>query len=258
MRMPPDQGADAPRRGGARGDHQAKIAALGKRQHALRRRLDQARVAERAPGARDTAERLVGDAEAVAERAQIGFLIDAAGRDQHPVGAQPQRGRALVGRGDHAGGKQMTHAIELAEFVCGAGGRLRRARRHAGGSLKAGPRARQGRSATHTQRCLPHLPLQLAADSSADTTLSRGRSATGPPHWRAAPAGVRRPAMSGFMSHYAVPAAIVAVAIVLVLGLVNMMRGGSPNRSQKLMRMRVLLQFVAIIIIMATIWMMGR
>jgi len=60
------------------------------------------------------------------------------------------------------------------------------------------------------------------------------------------------------MSHYAVPAAIVAVAIVLVLGLVNMMRGGSPNRSQKLMRMRVLLQFVAIIIIMATIWVMGR
>ena len=64
--------------------------------------------------------------------------------------------------------------------------------------------------------------------------------------------------MSDFMSHYAVPAAIIAVAIVLVLGLVNMMRGGSPNRSQKLMRLRVLLQFVAIIIIMATIWGMGR
>ena len=64
--------------------------------------------------------------------------------------------------------------------------------------------------------------------------------------------------MSEFMSHYAVPAAIIAVAVVLVLGLVNMMRGGSPNRSQKLMRMRVLLQFVAIIVIMATIWVMGR
>jgi hypothetical protein len=64
--------------------------------------------------------------------------------------------------------------------------------------------------------------------------------------------------MSDFMSHYAVPAAIVAVAIVLVFGLVNMMRGGSPNRSQKLMRLRVLLQFVAIIVIMATIWAMGR
>jgi Hypoxia induced protein conserved region len=64
--------------------------------------------------------------------------------------------------------------------------------------------------------------------------------------------------MSDFMSHYLVPAAIIAVAVVLVLGLVNMMRGGSPNRSQKLMRLRVLLQFVAIIVIMATIWAMGR
>jgi Hypoxia induced protein conserved region len=64
--------------------------------------------------------------------------------------------------------------------------------------------------------------------------------------------------MSGFMSHYLVPAAIVAVAIILALGLINMMRGGSPNRSQKLMRLRVLVQFVAIIIIMATIWVMGR
>ena len=64
--------------------------------------------------------------------------------------------------------------------------------------------------------------------------------------------------MSGFMSHYLVPLAIFAVAIVLVLGLLNMMRGGSPNRSQQLMRMRVLLQFVAIIVIMATIWAMGR
>jgi heme/copper-type cytochrome/quinol oxidase subunit 4 len=64
--------------------------------------------------------------------------------------------------------------------------------------------------------------------------------------------------MSDFMSHYAVPVAILAVAVVLVLGLVNMMRGGSPNRSQKLMRMRVLLQFVAIIVIMATIWIMHK
>jgi hypothetical protein len=64
--------------------------------------------------------------------------------------------------------------------------------------------------------------------------------------------------MSEFMSHYAVPAAIGAVAIVLVLGLINMMRGGSPNRSQKLMRLRVLLQFVAIVVIMATVWIMGR
>lgn len=64
--------------------------------------------------------------------------------------------------------------------------------------------------------------------------------------------------MSNFMSHFLVPAAIVAVAIVLLLGLINMMRGGSPDRSQKLMRLRVLFQFVAIVVIMATIWALGR
>jgi hypothetical protein len=64
--------------------------------------------------------------------------------------------------------------------------------------------------------------------------------------------------MSAVMSTYLVPVAIGAVAVVLLLGLWNMMRGGSPNTSQRLMRLRVLLQFVAIVIIMATIWAMGR
>jgi len=60
--------------------------------------------------------------------------------------------------------------------------------------------------------------------------------------------------MADFLSQYLVPVAIGAVAIVLLLGLANMLRGTSPNTSQKLMRLRVLLQFVAIIIIMAAIW----
>jgi hypothetical protein len=64
--------------------------------------------------------------------------------------------------------------------------------------------------------------------------------------------------MADFMSYVAVPIAIILVASVLVFGLVNMMRGGSPHVSQKLMRLRVLLQFVAIIVIMITIWAMGR
>jgi Hypoxia induced protein conserved region len=64
--------------------------------------------------------------------------------------------------------------------------------------------------------------------------------------------------MSTFLSTIIVPIAIGAVAIVLLLGLANMMRGGSPNTSQRLMRLRVLLQFVAIVIIMFTIWVMGR
>ena len=64
--------------------------------------------------------------------------------------------------------------------------------------------------------------------------------------------------MADFMSHVAVPIAIGAVALVLLLGLVNMMRGGSGNTSQKLMRLRVLLQFIAIIVIMCTLWIMHK
>jgi hypothetical protein len=64
--------------------------------------------------------------------------------------------------------------------------------------------------------------------------------------------------MSDFFARYLVPIAVGAVALVLVLGLANMLRGGSPNTSQRLMRWRVVLQFIAIVIIMATIWLMQR
>jgi len=64
--------------------------------------------------------------------------------------------------------------------------------------------------------------------------------------------------MANFLYFYGVPIAVGAVAIVLLLGLTNMLRGGSPNTSQKLMRLRVLLQFVAVIVIMITVWAMGR
>jgi len=64
--------------------------------------------------------------------------------------------------------------------------------------------------------------------------------------------------MTTFLSHILLPVALGAVTLVLLLGLFNMMRGGSPNRSQKLMQMRVLLQFVAIVITMVTVWVMGR
>jgi hypothetical protein len=64
--------------------------------------------------------------------------------------------------------------------------------------------------------------------------------------------------MSNFLYYYGVPLAVGAVAIVLFLGLGNMMRGGSPNTSQKLMRLRVLLQFLAVVVIMITVWAMGR
>ena len=66
------------------------------------------------------------------------------------------------------------------------------------------------------------------------------------------------PAMVTFLSKLVIPIAVAAVSVVLLLGLINMMRGGSPNRSQKLMQLRVLLQFVAIVVTMLTVWVMGR
>ena len=45
--------------------------------------------------------------------------------------------------------------------------------------------------------------------------------------------------------------------LLLVLGLVNMMRGGSPNTSQKLMRWRVGLQFFAILVVMIVLYFRG-
>ena len=64
--------------------------------------------------------------------------------------------------------------------------------------------------------------------------------------------------MASFLSSILLPIAVAAVALVLLLGLLNMTRGGSPNRSQKLMQLRVLLQFVAIVITMLALLAMGR
>lgn len=64
--------------------------------------------------------------------------------------------------------------------------------------------------------------------------------------------------MISFFSIFLLPIALIAVTLVLLLGLINMMRGGSPNTSQRLMRLRVLFQFIAIVIAMAAVWAMGR
>jgi len=57
-----------------------------------------------------------------------------------------------------------------------------------------------------------------------------------------------------FLSKFILPIAVAAVALVLLFGLVNMLRGGSPNTSQRLMRLRVALQFVAIVVAMMAIF----
>ena len=66
------------------------------------------------------------------------------------------------------------------------------------------------------------------------------------------------PVMGQFLSTFILPIALGAVTLVLLLGLFNMMRGGSPNRSQQLMRWRVMLQVVAIVLTMATLFFLGR
>ncbi|WP_152045039.1 twin transmembrane helix small protein [Aureimonas psammosilenae] len=58
--------------------------------------------------------------------------------------------------------------------------------------------------------------------------------------------------MSGFMSFLAL-ALMAAVAAVLLAGLLNMMRNGPGNTSQRLMRARVLLQGLAILAIVIAI-----
>ncbi|KQQ54343.1 MULTISPECIES: twin transmembrane helix small protein [Rhizobium/Agrobacterium group] len=62
--------------------------------------------------------------------------------------------------------------------------------------------------------------------------------------------------MSSFTT---VLAAIVMGLVVLVLirGLFNMLKGTDANKSNKLMQLRLLLQAIAIILIMLTLWLTG-
>ena len=55
---------------------------------------------------------------------------------------------------------------------------------------------------------------------------------------------------------YLTTLAVLAVFLVLLAGLWNMMRGTSPNLSQKLMRWRVGLQFLAIVIAMIMVYLL--
>ena len=52
--------------------------------------------------------------------------------------------------------------------------------------------------------------------------------------------------------------ALGAVSFILFWGLWNMFRGGNPNLSQKLMRARVIAQFVAIVVILGALFFFGR
>lgn len=59
------------------------------------------------------------------------------------------------------------------------------------------------------------------------------------------------------VSDAAIGFAIVLTFGALVFGVINMLRGGDPNRSQRLMRWRVGLQAIAIALILAVLWLRG-
>lgn len=57
--------------------------------------------------------------------------------------------------------------------------------------------------------------------------------------------------------YFLVIIAMFAVLVVLIRGLYSMMRGGNPSTSNKLMQLRVFLQFIAIVLIVAFLWFTG-
>ena len=64
--------------------------------------------------------------------------------------------------------------------------------------------------------------------------------------------------MTDVLMYALVPLSLVIVGAILLFGFINFARGGSPHTSQKLMRWRVMMQAVALVVILLTIWVMGR
>jgi hypothetical protein len=61
----------------------------------------------------------------------------------------------------------------------------------------------------------------------------------------------------GTVTYFLAIVVMFAVVVVLIRGLVNMLRGGSGNTSNKLMQARVVLQAIAVALIMLTLWLTG-
>ncbi len=56
------------------------------------------------------------------------------------------------------------------------------------------------------------------------------------------------------MLYYVSILGMLVVAVILAMGIWNMAKGGSPSRSQKLMRLRILFQFIAVVLVMAALY----
>ncbi|MCF6322150.1 MAG: twin transmembrane helix small protein [Rhizobiaceae bacterium] len=63
--------------------------------------------------------------------------------------------------------------------------------------------------------------------------------------------------MSVFL-FYLAPVIMAGVVIILGLGLWNMARGGNNEFAQKMMRYRILAQFVAVVVMLTALYFVGR
>ena len=61
----------------------------------------------------------------------------------------------------------------------------------------------------------------------------------------------------GTFTYFAAIVVMFLTALVLGRGLYNMVKGGNPMTSNKLMQLRILLQAIAIALIMLTLWFTG-
>ncbi|MEM7740529.1 MAG: twin transmembrane helix small protein [Pseudomonadota bacterium] len=62
------------------------------------------------------------------------------------------------------------------------------------------------------------------------------------------------------LQYFIIPLALLAVAVVLGLGIFSLAKGGefSAKNSNKLMRLRVTLQAIAVALLMLFVWLLGR
>ena len=76
--------------------------------------------------------------------------------------------------------------------------------------------------------------------------------------WRSGRFGPKFSAMDLFS--YLIPISLAAVVVVLGFGIYALFRGGEFGRSysNKLMRLRVLMQFIAVIVLVAAFWWRSR
>jgi hypothetical protein len=66
------------------------------------------------------------------------------------------------------------------------------------------------------------------------------------------------PSAATTLFSYVILIALAALGTALLLGLWNTISGGSPNTSQRVMRWRVVLQFIALCLVMAALYLSGK